>query len=80
MHNRRSKRQQHHTDRPPPAQLTTRCDDRRAVQNFPSPQFGTKLQRKVLLFLQLSDFPFNIVYDRRKKASVRKKSPSVEAF
>jgi len=32
------------------AELTTRCDDRRAVRNFPSTEFGTKFWREVPYF------------------------------
>ena len=32
------------------AELTTRCDDRRAVRNFPSTEFGTKFWRELPYF------------------------------
>jgi len=37
-------------------------------QNFPSPEFGTKFQRKVPLFVEIPEFPFNSVYGGWKEA------------
>ena len=43
-------------------------------QNFLSPEFGTKFQREVHLFLDLSEFPFNTVWDGWKEAPIAKTS------
>ena len=43
-------------------------------QNFLSPEFGTKFQMEVHLFLDLSEFPFNTVWDGWKEAPVAKTS------
>ena len=52
------------------AKLTTCFDDR---QNFISPEFRTKLQRKVPC-LQIREFPYNKVNGRPKEASMPKTS------
>ena len=52
------------------AKLTTCIDDR---QNFISPGFRTKLQRKVPC-LQIPEFPYNKVNGRPKEASMPKTS------
>jgi len=38
------------------------------------PEFGTKFQREVPLFLEMPEFPYNTVYDIWKKVSVLKTS------
>ena len=40
--------------------------------NFSSPEFGTKLQREVPLFLEIPKFHHNTVYDGWKEASTAK--------
>ena len=39
-----------------------------------SPEFGTKFQTKVPLFLEEPEFPYNTVSDRSKETSVPKTS------
>ena len=51
------------------AKLITRFDDQYAVA---SPEFRTKFQREVPLFLDISEFPFNTVYDGWKEAHMPK--------
>jgi len=49
-------------------------------RNFLSPEFRTKFQREVPLFLEITEFPFNTVYDGWKEAHMPKTSsirPSV---
>ena len=37
-----------------------------------SPEFGTKSQREVPLFLELPEFPYNAMQDKSKEASMPK--------
>jgi len=46
-------------------------------RNFLSPEFRTKFQREVSLFLEIPEFPYNTVWDRWKEASMPKKSRSI---
>jgi len=41
-------------------------------RNFLSPEFRTKFQREVPLFLEITEFPFNTVSDGWKEAHVPK--------
>jgi len=41
-------------------------------QNFLSPEFWTNFQREVPLFLEITEFPFNTVLNRWKKAHMPK--------
>ena len=43
-------------------------------RNFLSPEFRTKFQREVLLFLEIIEFPFNTVQDGWKEAHTPKAS------
>jgi len=43
-------------------------------RNFLSPEFRTKFQREVPLFLEITEFPFNTVKDGWKEAQVPKTS------
>jgi len=43
--------------------------------NFLSPEFGTKFQTEVPLFLEIPEFPFNTVYHMWKEAAIPKISP-----
>ena len=43
-------------------------------RNFLSPEFRTKFQKEVLLFSEITEFPFNIVYDGWKEAHMPKSS------
>jgi len=43
-------------------------------ENFQSPEFGTKFQREVPLFLELTEFPFDTVQDGWKEAHMPKTS------
>ena len=52
----------------------TRFDDRYAVANFLSPEFRTKFQREVSLFLEITEFLFNTVWDGWKEAHMPKTS------
>jgi len=52
----------------------TRFDDRYAVANFLSPEFMTKFQREVPLFLEIIEFLFNTVWDGWKEAHMPKTS------
>jgi len=48
----------------------TRFDDRYAVAKFTSsPEFRKKFQREVPLFLEVSNFPSDTVWDRWKEAA-----------
>jgi len=42
------------------------------VKNFQSPDFWTKFHKKVPLFLEVTEFPQNTVWDRSKKAFMPK--------
>jgi len=43
-------------------------------RNFLSPEFRTKFQREVHLFLEITEFPFNIAQDGWKEAHIPKTS------
>ena len=43
-------------------------------RNFLSPEFRTKFQKEVLLFSEITEFPFNVVYDGWKEAHMPKSS------
>ena len=48
------------SERPPfSAKLITHFDDHMPWRNFLSPEFRTKFQREVPLFLEITEFPFN---------------------
>jgi len=52
------------SERPPfSSKSITLFDDDIQKQNSLSPEFGTKFEREVSLFLEISKFPFNTVQD-----------------
>jgi len=48
-------------------------------RNFQSPEFRTKFQREVPLFLEITEFLFNAVYDGWKEAHTPKPSSILSA-
>jgi len=49
-------------------------------QNFLSPEFGTKFQTEVLLFLEMPEFPLNTVQERWKEAPKQKPARFIQPF
>jgi len=58
--------------------MTTRCDDRRAGQNFKSPEFWDK--RKYPYFLATPEFPYNTRWIGRRKHPCQKPGRPFNTF